>query len=123
MHIGLSPLQSGSSFEATIQECEHAEALGFNSVWLGEHHNHPWPHPVVKRLPGTLTIQRLAKDRFILGTPAQCMEQIERFQRQLGLIHLICRLSFPGVSRQASMASVELFSREVMPTLRQAHTS
>jgi alkanesulfonate monooxygenase SsuD/methylene tetrahydromethanopterin reductase-like flavin-dependent oxidoreductase (luciferase family) len=41
MHIGLSPLQSGNNFEATIRECERAEALGFDSVWLGEHHNHP----------------------------------------------------------------------------------
>ena len=28
MHIGLSPLQSGNNFEATIQDCERAEALG-----------------------------------------------------------------------------------------------
>lgn len=82
-----------------------------------------WPHPVVKRPPGTLTIQRLAEDRFILGTPAQCIEQIERFRQGLGLTHLICRISFPGVSRQVSLASMELFTREVMPALRQAHTS
>jgi probable F420-dependent oxidoreductase len=77
-----------------------------------------WPHPVVKRPPGTLTIQRLAEDRFILGSPVQCVEQIERFRQQLGLTHLICRLSFPGVSRHAAMASVEQFTREVMPALR-----
>ena len=49
MHIGLSPLQSGSNFEATIQDCERAEALGFDSVWLGEHHNHPllYPTPLI----------------------------------------------------------------------------
>jgi probable F420-dependent oxidoreductase len=82
-----------------------------------------WPHPVVKRPTGTLTIQRLAEERFILGTPAQCIEQIERFRRQLGLTHLICRLSFPGVPRQASMACVERFTQAVMPALRSAHTS
>ena len=27
MHVGLSPLQSGSDFESTIQDCERAEAL------------------------------------------------------------------------------------------------
>jgi probable F420-dependent oxidoreductase len=77
-----------------------------------------WPHPVVKRPPGPLTIQRLAEDRFILGTPAQCLEQIERFRQQLGLTHLICRLSFPGVRREASTASMERFAREVLPALR-----
>src|ERR671925_1243755 len=39
MQLGLSPLQSGGDFEATIAECERAEAAGFDSVWLGEHHN------------------------------------------------------------------------------------
>jgi probable F420-dependent oxidoreductase len=82
-----------------------------------------WPHPVVKRPPGPLTIQRLAEERFILGTPAQCIEQIERFRQQLGLTHLICRLSFPGVPRQASRACVDLFTREVMPALRQPQAS
>jgi alkanesulfonate monooxygenase SsuD/methylene tetrahydromethanopterin reductase-like flavin-dependent oxidoreductase (luciferase family) len=49
MHIGLSPLQSSSNFEATIQECERAEALGFDSAWLGEHHNHAllYPTPLI----------------------------------------------------------------------------
>ena len=79
-----------------------------------------WPHPVVKRPPGTLTIQDLARDRFILGSPAQCIEQIERFRQELGLTHLICRLSFPGVPREASLASVERFTQEVIPALRLA---
>jgi probable F420-dependent oxidoreductase len=77
-----------------------------------------WPHPVVKRPPGTLTIQELAKDRFILGNSAQCIEQIERFRQELGLTHLICRLSFPGVPREASSVSAERFTQEVMPVLR-----
>jgi probable F420-dependent oxidoreductase len=79
-----------------------------------------WPHPVVKRPPGTLTVQELAKDRFILGSPAQCIEQIARFRQELGLTHLICRLSFPGVPREASSVSVERFARDVMPALRLA---
>ena len=79
-----------------------------------------WPHPVVKRPPGRLTIQDLARDRFVLGSPAQCIEQIERFRQELGLTHLVCRLSFPGVPSEASLASVERFTQEVMPRLREA---
>ena len=49
MQIGLSPLQSGGNFAETIRECERAEALGFDSVWLGEHHNHAllYPTPLI----------------------------------------------------------------------------
>jgi alkanesulfonate monooxygenase SsuD/methylene tetrahydromethanopterin reductase-like flavin-dependent oxidoreductase (luciferase family) len=45
MRIGLSPLQGQASFGETLRECERAEAAGFDSVWLGEHHNNPILHP------------------------------------------------------------------------------
>ncbi len=76
-----------------------------------------WPHPVVKRPAGPLTIERLAEDRIILGDPASCLEQIQRFRTALGLTHLICRISAPGIPREAARASLDLFTREVMPAL------
>jgi len=77
-----------------------------------------WPHPIVKRPPGTLTIERLAEERIILGDPASCVEQIRRFQRELGLTDIICRISAPGIPRDAALASLDLFTREVMPAFR-----
>lgn len=49
MKIGLSPLQSGDDFGVTIAQCERAEELGFDSIFLGEHHNHPllYPRPLI----------------------------------------------------------------------------
>src|SRR5499426_3820069 len=49
MKIGLSPLQGQASFEETLRECERAEATGFDSIWLGEHHNNPvlYPAPLI----------------------------------------------------------------------------
>jgi len=99
------------------------ETVGDATLRIFETTYFRWPHPVVKRPPGTLTIRRLAEDRFILGTPAQCIEQIKRFRQHLGLTHLICRLSYPGVPREASMASMGQFTQEVMPALRQVHKS
>ncbi len=79
-----------------------------------------WPHPVVKRPPGDLTIERLAEDRIILGDPATCIGQIRRFRHALGLGHLICRISVPGIPRDAARASLDLFTREVMPAFAAA---
>ncbi len=76
-----------------------------------------WPHPVVVRPPGDLTIEQLAEDRIILGDPASCIRQIQRFQRALGITHIICRISAPGIPRAAALASLDLFTREVMPAL------
>jgi probable F420-dependent oxidoreductase len=77
-----------------------------------------WPHPVVKRPTGTLTIERLAEDRIIFGDPRTCVQEITRFQKELGLQHLVCRFSVPGISRAACQTSLDLFTREVMPALR-----
>src|SRR5512145_1251133 len=74
-----------------------------------------WPHPVVKRPPGSLTIERLAEDRIVLGDPASCIRQIQRFQGALALGHLIFRVSAPGVPRDAAMRSLDLLTREVLP--------
>ena len=76
-----------------------------------------WPHPVVKRPAGELTIERLAENRIILGDPDACVREISRFRQEIGLDHLVCRFSVPGISRDASMASLDLFAREVMPAL------
>lgn len=76
-----------------------------------------WPHPVVVRPPGDLTIERLAEDRIVLGDPATCIRQIQRFRDALGLGHFICRISVPGIPRDAAQASLDLFTREVMPAL------
>ena len=81
-----------------------------------------WPHPVVKRPAGKLTIERLAEDRIILADPKNCVQEITRFRKELGLKHLVCRFSVPGIPREACAASLDLFTREVMPALRADET-
>jgi probable F420-dependent oxidoreductase len=77
-----------------------------------------WPHPVVKRPQGQLTIERLAEDRIILGDAKTCIDEINRFRSQLNVTHLVCRFSVPGIPREACETSLDLFTREVMPALR-----
>jgi probable F420-dependent oxidoreductase len=76
-----------------------------------------WPHPVVKRPEGELTIERLAEGRIILGDPKSCVEEINRFRSELNVSHLVCRFSVPGIPREACDRSIDLFTREVMPAL------
>ncbi len=77
-----------------------------------------WPHPVVKRPQGPLTIERLAHERIILGDPKRCAAQIQHFRNSLNVKHLVCRFSVPGISREACKTSLDLFTREVLPVLR-----
>jgi len=78
-----------------------------------------WPHPVLKRPLGKLTIELLAEDRIILGDPKKCLEEITRFRKELDLDYLVCRFSVPGISRDACARSLDLFTREVLPALRE----
>jgi len=57
-------------------------------------------------------------DRFIIGGPDQCVQQIRRFVEQYGMTHLICRLFFPRMPHAHIMRELELLSREVMPAFR-----
>jgi probable F420-dependent oxidoreductase len=77
-----------------------------------------WPHPVVKRPSGDITIERLAEDRIIFGDPGTCIKEIIRFRSALKAAHLVCRFSVPGIPREACEASLDLFTREVLPALR-----
>src|SRR5215472_8069612 len=65
MKIGLSPLQGQTGFEETLRECKRAEAAGFDSIWLGEHHNNPvlYPAPLI----GLATVASRTR-RIRLGT-------------------------------------------------------
>lgn len=78
-----------------------------------------WPHPAVKRPAGQLTIERLAEERIILGDPKTCVDEINRFRRELNVRHLVCRFSVPGIPREACEMSLDLFTQEVMPALRE----
>ena len=77
-----------------------------------------WPHPVVKRPPGELTIEGLAKDRIIFGDAGTCVDEIHRFRQELSVEHLVCRFSVPGISRDACQRSLDLFTGQVMPAFR-----
>ena len=49
LKIGFIPIEGGHYYEEALDEVTRAEALGFDSVWMEEHHavtNHYWPSPL-----------------------------------------------------------------------------
>lgn len=66
MKFGFIPTEGGHFYQASLQEVEYGEELGFDSVWMEEHHgvkNHYWPSPLTV-LAGYAT----RTTRLILGT-------------------------------------------------------
>ena len=50
MKFGFIPTEGGPFFQEALEESIYGESLGFDSVWLEEHHsirNHYWPSPLM----------------------------------------------------------------------------
>ena len=66
MKFGFIPTEGGHYFNEFLEEALFGEELGFDSVWLEEHHsvrNHYWPSPMMG-LAGLAT----RSERILLGT-------------------------------------------------------
>jgi probable F420-dependent oxidoreductase len=49
LRLGFIPIEGGHYYREALEEVTRAEALGFDSVWMEEHHsvtNHYWPSPL-----------------------------------------------------------------------------
>jgi probable F420-dependent oxidoreductase len=66
LRIGFIPIEGGDYYRQALDEVTRAEELGFDSVWMEEHHavtNHYWPSPLPV-LAGFAT----RTSRLVLGT-------------------------------------------------------
>jgi alkanesulfonate monooxygenase SsuD/methylene tetrahydromethanopterin reductase-like flavin-dependent oxidoreductase (luciferase family) len=66
LKFGFIPIEGGHFYADALEEVERAEALGFDSVWMEEHHSvkdHYWPSPLTV-LAGFAT----RTSRMLLGT-------------------------------------------------------
>lgn len=65
--------------------------------------------------------ERLAKNRFILGSPQDCIEQIKEYVNCVGTDFILFRFDWtPGLGQKDILDSMELFGREVIPQFKDA---
>jgi alkanesulfonate monooxygenase SsuD/methylene tetrahydromethanopterin reductase-like flavin-dependent oxidoreductase (luciferase family) len=79
-----------------------------------------WQHPLIGGQDRTPVNQldALARDRFIVGAPEDCILAIRRFVQEFGVDHLICRLYFAGMPHAHIMHELQLLAGEVFPAFR-----
>ena len=63
-------------------------------------------------------LDRLAADRFLIGTPDRVVRDLQRFVRQYGMTHVIFRIFTPGMPHGTILRQLELLGREVLPAFR-----
>jgi alkanesulfonate monooxygenase SsuD/methylene tetrahydromethanopterin reductase-like flavin-dependent oxidoreductase (luciferase family) len=61
---------------------------------------------------------RLAKNRFILGSPEECIDQIKEYEQRLGATYMLVRFDWtPGLEQKDILESMRLFGEKVIQKL------
>lgn len=61
---------------------------------------------------------KLANGRFILGSPAECIDQIHEYEERLGVSYMLPRFDWtPGLPQEEILASMRLFGEKVIQKL------
>ncbi|HEX9844641.1 MAG TPA: LLM class flavin-dependent oxidoreductase, partial [bacterium] len=63
-------------------------------------------------------IESFARERFFIGSPEDCYEQMRPFWEEFGYNHLVLRPHWVGLPVEASLNSIRLITRELLPALR-----
>src|ERR1051325_11295915 len=89
LKIGFIPIEGGHYYRESLDEVTKAEELGFDSVWMEEHHsvtNHYWPSPLPV-LGGYAT----RTSRLMLGTDilVAAFYHPARLAEDAALLHLV----------------------------------
>lgn len=67
----------------------------------------------------TRSFDELSSDRFIVGDPQSCREQLKRTIVDVGATHLVFRVQLPGMPEELSRQSMQLLASDVLPALRE----
>jgi alkanesulfonate monooxygenase SsuD/methylene tetrahydromethanopterin reductase-like flavin-dependent oxidoreductase (luciferase family) len=65
----------------------------------------------------TQAFEGLAQDRFILGDPARCADEINRCAAMTGATTMIFRVNFPGMPSEVATSAMRLLAEQVRPRL------
>lgn len=59
--------------------------------------------------------EHLPEDRFMIGDPEDCLREVRRYQDEVGINHIACRMVFPQATHETISKCIEIFGKEVIP--------
>lgn len=90
-----------------------------SAVWLDVGED-PQDERIVRLKPFDLMMER---DHLLVGAPESVAERMRRLGRTHGVEHWLVNHGVPGIPRDATDRSIELFAREVIPALGSEFTA
>lgn len=64
------------------------------------------------------SFDELVADRFVIGDPDSCIEQLYRYQNELGVNYVVARLAYHGMHAGQTAKAIQLFGQGVVPEFR-----
>jgi alkanesulfonate monooxygenase SsuD/methylene tetrahydromethanopterin reductase-like flavin-dependent oxidoreductase (luciferase family) len=89
--------------EPLMHKYESYSSWGQDDIIGGDDFDSPW--------------DKLRNERFLVGTPAEVLADVERYVEAMDLDILVVRTQFPGADLEDVRRSIELFGDEVVPHL------
>lgn len=75
-----------------------------------------------RALPGeesfSVPYDELARDRFLIGTPDDVVEEVRRYEERLGVNWMVFRMQWPGMEHARVMNQLELMAKHVIPRVK-----
>jgi alkanesulfonate monooxygenase SsuD/methylene tetrahydromethanopterin reductase-like flavin-dependent oxidoreductase (luciferase family) len=65
-----------------------------------------------------LPFDELRDQRFIIGSPDDCVEQLRRYHKRLGANHFLLRVQWAGMPQKQVLEAITLVGERVIPRLR-----
>jgi alkanesulfonate monooxygenase SsuD/methylene tetrahydromethanopterin reductase-like flavin-dependent oxidoreductase (luciferase family) len=65
-----------------------------------------------------LPFDELRDQRFIIGSPDDCVEQLLLYHKHLGANHFLLRIQWAGMPQQQVLEAITVFGKRVIPVLR-----
>lgn len=118
---GLPPVRELPAVKEIYCASSREAALERARPYLGEKYEMYARWGQDKALPGQESFDRpfheLEQDRFVIGTPDDCLRQLLPWRDQLGVDHFIFRGHWSGMPLEHAMSSLRLLADEVVPEL------
>lgn len=99
-----------------------AKAIEIGGPYISEKYRAYYAWGMGKNVPGVsgegLPIEELIEDRFIVGSPEDCVRACIAQRDELGVSDLLVRMNFPGMPLDLSLKTIRLFAQEVLPHIR-----
>jgi alkanesulfonate monooxygenase SsuD/methylene tetrahydromethanopterin reductase-like flavin-dependent oxidoreductase (luciferase family) len=67
-----------------------------------------------------LPVDALPHQRFIVGSPEDCLSELRAWRDEVGVDHFILRTEWAGMPSELAMRSLELLTDEVVPAFKGA---